>query len=1079
MSYPITRTKVILPKRHRDLLSRHRLLSMLDDLLEYRLTLIAAPAGYGKTSLLVDLAAQVEFPVCWLAIDPLDHDFLRFINHFVAAIQQQFPDFGGPSSSLFSNHAGSDLDREQVLRTIANDLYDHVQEHFALVLDDFHLIDSSLDVNQFINCFAQEMDENCHLVITSRSLLSLPDLPLMVGRSQVKGLSSEELAFHPEEIKGLYKIKYHQEMSNQDAERIAEETEGWVTGLLLSAETTRQGITNQSRTARAAGIDLYDYLAQQVLDQQTPEMQDFLLRTSLLEEFNEPLCQQALGDPVGEKSWGNLIQQLYQKNLFIQPVENEGTWLRYHHLFRDFLQQHFQQHFTDQARNLQLKLVEVYQAQGWLEKAYAVCRKLGDDQLLVDYIKSVSSDMFHTGQLSTLKTWLDDLSPALVELNPELLARRTMIACNIGDPKSGLWMLNRVLAMKSRVEDPALEALLHIRRATCHRLLGSYQQGLDDALKALRMTKEAADGKILVAESEREIGLNQYSLGRNQEAKSRLERSLACYLEEKDQRNTALVEMDLGLMEMNEGRYTAARSLYQQAFHFWEGLGNLNQLVSLCNNLGVVDYLTGEYREAFNWFTKALDYAQQTSNLRGTAYTLASLADFAFDFGALARTESYLHEGITLADEMGDSYLQIYLLLSKSALARRRGQLKSAREDLDTVYYRVKDSPPGNEVGKYHLENGLLLMEEKQLDQAYQEFQKAREIFITNNLPVETSHALIHLVRLDCLKGSLPDAETKLISVQKQIKQLGILQPLVLALSYQEDLISCLNDHLPANQFIKDIILGVNTFRSQLSSLLESLNFNLLPYDASPHPLLEIRSLGRVSVKRRGELISVPEWTKQKTVRELFFYLLSQEAGVSREEICLVFWPDSNPQQLKKQFKNALYRLRRAVGQEAILYHQPTRLYHFNWDLDYRHDVVEFQKALHQAEEEIDLENKIQLLQKAAALYQHPFAPSLEGIWSEPFRYRLYLDYEKTMLALAELQLAQGRPESCLEIIEELLGAVPSQEAAWRMAMRSYAVIGDRSGIERTFQRCRQALVQDLDLEPSEETFSLYQKLMI
>jgi len=239
MSNSITRTKVIIPRRHHDLLTRQRLLSMLDDLLEYRLILIAAPAGYGKTSLLVDLADQVEYPVCWLALDSLDKNFLRFINYFVAAIQEQFTEFGVASFSLINNLGGGDIDQEQVLRTIINDLYDHVQEHFALVLDDFHLIDSSLEINQFINRFVQEMDENFHLVIASRTLLGLPDLPLMVGRSQVKGLSFEELAFHPDEIITLLRNNYHQELSNQDAERIAEETEGWITGLLLYAETNR------------------------------------------------------------------------------------------------------------------------------------------------------------------------------------------------------------------------------------------------------------------------------------------------------------------------------------------------------------------------------------------------------------------------------------------------------------------------------------------------------------------------------------------------------------------------------------------------------------------------------------------------------------------------------------------------------------------------------------------------------------------------------------------------------------------------------------------------------------------------
>ena len=1073
MSYPITRTKIIPPRRHKDLLSRPRLLRLLDDLLEYRLTLVIAPAGYGKTTLLVDLAAQVEYPLCWLAIDPLDQDPLRFLNHFLAAIQQCFPDFGKPGLSLLEDLGGSDLDMEQILRTMINDLYDHVEQHFALVLDDYHLIEGMPWINQFINRFVQDTDENFHLVIISRSLLTLPDLPLMVGRSQVQGLSFEELAFDPEEIKELYKAKFEGELKDQDAKRIVDKTEGWITGFLLTAETIRGG-----GGARAAGIDLYDYLAQQVLDQQPRDMQDFLLRTSFLEEFNQNLCQKTLGQPSGKKSWGDLIQELQKKNLFIQPLESEGTWIRYHHLFRDFLQQHYQREFPDQARDLLIKLVEVYQEKGWLEKAYAACRKIGDEDRLVHYIKSVSSDLFHSGQLSTLKTWLDDLSPKLIEAHPELLARRTMIACDTGDPKTGLRMLNQALAAQTGEADPDLTALLHIRRSTCHRLLGDYQQGLDDALQARQMTQKMGKRKILIAEADREVGLNQERLGQSLEAKKHLKSSRARYLEADDRRNAALVEMDLGWMEMSAGHYPAARSLYQRAYHIWEALGNLNQLVSLCNNLGMLDYLTGDYREAYRWFTQALDHSQQTSNLRGKAYTLASLGDLAHNFGAHLQAESYFHDAGGLADQIGDSYLQTHLLLSKSSLARYRGQIGSAREILAQVYLRIKDSYPGNELGRYYLENGLQLKKEDQLDQAYQEIKKAVEILGANNQPLETSLALIHLAGIDCLKGSKPDAEEKLQSAHDLLDPLGKVQPLALHLASQEDLIACLNDLLPENPFVKDTTLGVNLFRSQLPSLLESMQFDQLPFDPALEPTLEIQALGRIRVKRQGELISVPEWTKQKTVRELFYFLLSHPDGLSREEICLEFWPDSNPQQLKKQFKNALYRLRRAVGPDAILYDQLTRLYQFNRDLDYRYDVEEFRGAVRDAEGEIDPKIKIELLQSAVDIYQGPFAATLEGIWSEPVRYGLTLDFEAAVLEVAEHQLSKGNPDAALKTLEGILSPDPAQEAACRLAMRCYSAASDRSGIERTYQRCRQALAQNLDAEPSPETRSLYQELM-
>ncbi|MCK5795492.1 MAG: hypothetical protein KAH12_12335, partial [Anaerolineales bacterium] len=430
-------------------------------------------------------------------------------------------------------------------------------------------------------------------------------------------------------------------------------------------------------------------------------------------------------------------------------------------------------------------------------------------------------------------------------------------------------------------------------------------------------------------------------------------------------------------------------------------------------------------------------------------------------------------------DEAGETYLQIYLLLSLAAIARRSGEYNRAKEYLDSVKFQTGENPSGIEMGNYHLERGCLLMGEDQLEGASAEFNAAQEVFLNINMLVETTIALIYLAVIEHLRGSVSNARDQLNRAQENIQSLCTLQPLIPVLADQLDFLSSLEDHFPADLFINDLIQAVNDFQIRLPGLLDSMAFNRLPYNTSLSPTLDISGLGRAQIKRNGELISVPEWTKQKTVRELFFYLLSQPEGASREEICVVFWPDSEPEQLKKQFKNALYRLRRAVGKDSVLYHQPTRLYHFNKALDYRYDVEEFQSAAKQAEQEADPEIKIQALQRAADLYQGPFAAALEGIWAEPVRYRLYRCYERTMLALAELQLNRGLFGASLETSELLLQSVPSQEAAWRLAMRSHAAQGDRSGITRVFQQCQKALAQDLDTEPSGETCSLYQQLMI
>ena len=291
-------------------------------------------------------------------------------------------------------------------------------------------------------------------------------------------------------------------------------------------------------------------------------------------------------------------------------------------------------------------------------------------------------------------------------------------------------------------------------------------------------------------------------------------------------------------------------------------------------------------------------------------------------------------------------------------------------------------------MGKYHRERGCLLMHEDQLEQASAEFRAAREVFSNAEMPVETITSLIYLARIDYLRGSLSEAHNHFNRAQEIILSLGTFQSMIPVLADQLDLLSSLGDHIPDDRFIKDLIHAVDDFQTSLPGLMESMEFNPPDHDPSLSPMLDIYSMGRVYLKRNGDLLTAPEWTKQKTVRELFFYLLNRSEGVNREEICVVFWPDSKPEQLKKQFKNALYRLRRAVGTDSILYHQPTRLYHFNRDLDYRYDVEAFQAAIKEADQETDPELKIQALQSAADLYQHPFAPTLDGIWAEPVRHQ-------------------------------------------------------------------------------------------
>ena len=291
---PVTRTRIVVPRRRSELLLRQRLLDLLDSLLDKKIVIVAAAAGYGKTSLLIDFADQLEVPVCWYAIDPLDKDPQRFIAHLIASIQVKFPKFGKSALTTLMNSPQGKVDLDRMITIMANDAYESISEHFLMVIDDYHLVTESSEVNYFISRFCQDTDENAHFIFSSRTLLSLPDLPLMVARNQVGGLSYEELAFNAQEIQSLFLQNYGRTLSDKAAEDLSIRSEGWITGLLLTSQIGEQDSQNRSRIARASGVGIGDYFLQ-VLEQQSHEVQEFMLRSALLEEFDAQLCEDVIG----------------------------------------------------------------------------------------------------------------------------------------------------------------------------------------------------------------------------------------------------------------------------------------------------------------------------------------------------------------------------------------------------------------------------------------------------------------------------------------------------------------------------------------------------------------------------------------------------------------------------------------------------------------------------------------------------------------------------------------------------------------------------------------------------------------
>ncbi len=508
---PILTTKINVPRRRTDLFSRQRLLDSLSDQLDNRLVIMAAPAGYGKTSLLVDFAHHTEWPFCWYTLDELDREPLRFIFYLVASIAAQFPGFGFRSTSVLQSMSQGELDLESAAAVIANDIQEHIQEHFVLVIDDYHLVDPVEAISVFISRLLELVDDNCHIILSSRKLISLPDLPLMVARGQVGGMSFDELAFAPFEIQALMLQNYRLLLSESEAQTAARNVEGWITGLLLGAQIRRPDGTIRLGVGRPNNVGLYDFLAEQVLETQTPEMKDFLLRSSLLEEIDANLCAETLSVLYPQApDFDRLIDQLFTQNLFVTPVGEERIFLRYHNLFKDFLQATMLKTRPQEARMILEKVVTVYNQRGEWERSYNLVRRVGSQEEVAGLIREVGTSLIASGRVMVLEEWLEALPAQAIHQDARLLSLRGGVAMKRGDPRTSLDYFNQALDRLRAESDPLALAETLIRRSSVLRSLGEYLAAQADAEEALRLTEGQEGLRALHAEALRVSGTNDY-----------------------------------------------------------------------------------------------------------------------------------------------------------------------------------------------------------------------------------------------------------------------------------------------------------------------------------------------------------------------------------------------------------------------------------------------------------------------------------------------------------------------------------------------------------------------------------------
>jgi ATP/maltotriose-dependent transcriptional regulator MalT/DNA-binding SARP family transcriptional activator len=1066
---PISRTKIILPRRRTELLSRKRLLDILFESLDKKLILVSAPAGYGKTSTLIDFATQSELPCCWLALDELDREPQRFIAYFIAALAERFPEFGGQSASILGGLTSlGQNDMERVLVTLVNETYEQIHEHFILVLDDFHLVDNIQPIQNFLNRFIQLVDENCHVVIASRILTSLPDLPLMVAREQVSGLSFSDLAFHADEIQALLAQNNNLRVSDAEAQKMIEKTEGWITGLQFSISSG-----DLSRSIPNTGVGLFDFLGQQVLERQSPAMQDFLLRTSIMEEFDVSICEMVLSPLYPEpQNWQGWISALVQNNLFVLPVGADGRWVRYHHLFRDFLRAHFEQLHPEEVKPILSRLGRAYEDLGEWEKAHHIYKKLNDNEVLTQMIERAGFSMLQRALL-TVESWLNDLPPSFLRTRPELLSIRGTIAYMKGNSREGLNLLNQAEHIfRESGNIPGLILTL-VRRATAYRFIGDYVASVKDADEVIQVTATSDDLQMLYAEALRVKGLSLFRMGHARQSVEALEKSFDLFVRMNHEPSMPVLLMETGMVYQAIGNYTEAGNMYEKALQIWRKEGNLSWQANLLNNLGILRQFQGEYEKAAQAFEEGLICAQRSAYTRMEALIFIAMGDLSAEMEDFRVAQLNYQHAKELVSEMNDRFLLYYLGMAQAILALLQNKPQEASQLIIDAAGLIRSGDSLYEQGLLNFVRGRLLLVEGNPSQAIVKLEEAGKCFSEDGRMMESDANRIWLAAAyHQLKNN---SAARLLTKNIPGGWGQVSHEILVAVHQARNWLEGLQRDAEVGSMVGDLLTRASRMAGKMPETRRHLH-RMAHVVQIPNPHLIIRAFGKATISVGGKLLTLSDWQTQ-SVRDLFFFFLTSQKPLTREQVGQALWPDiDEPPKIKLRFKNDIYRLRRAVGQDVITYEDV--LYKFNRALDFEYDVEAFESFLARAKSTKDVGEQITLYQKAVDLVTGRFLDEIYADWAMIERERLSQVFLTALHTLAELLQKQAQPEQALAACQRALDYEPTFEAAYSLSMQVYHRMGDRASVIRTYQLCRETLHRQIGLMPSKETEQLYRRLI-
>jgi LuxR family maltose regulon positive regulatory protein len=1083
------RTKLLPPRAVSELLTRPRLTERLQANLNAPITMIAADAGCGKTTLIADFIRHQNRQTVWYQLDHTDADPFVFLGYIAQGIKNFAPDFGETIFPYLAE-ANEELLRfpERAVDLLLNEILQTIEQPLILVLDDYHHIGRETIVHKLVDRLLQYSSDMLHLIITTRDL---PPLAIMRRRTQSAALviTREDLLFNDDEVRELFRQTLNVELKDEEIAEYRSRTHGWITALQLVRQVAEQEIHSQTDTPtlnlheilQQSEKDIFDYFAEEVFSREPEEIQKLLLYLSLLEALPLDACSQIFPD----MRCSATLPELVQKNVFLTVV-GEGSSneeYRLHPLFRDFLLRRLRSEIGRSGmaseRN---RIADFFLENNEWDKALPYLLEAENFERATEVIAEKGGEWIASGAFTSLGIFAEKIPLENLEKYPLALLHKAEIARLQGEMEKSSNLLQRAVKLLNKQKDKSGEAEALHSLASLARRKGKCPDAFVYLEKAEKLVGEDSETYLKCANTR---GLCLILSGEWTKAEQQFRYALELAEKLSNEQFIRIITHNLALPPGFRGDFGEALRWFKRIFRSDQPDKQLPQEAIGHLNVARLHLYRGEFDETEKHLERALELCQlyNLKSLRGEIFE--SYGNFYRDKNDFAHAVEFYERALKSYEEAGINIFEREIEEERARFFLLRGDLVKARGLLENLI--VARQNLNNEVG---LNTAKLCL-----------FQVRLSLRETENLvgEIEEIIAFFHAQNLYYYEAlaSLLLAET-FYAAENRKEMIAPLQR-ALDLSARFDYEHWLRGEIRRSpQLFKDEEVFEKLpldLRQELQAPkahaagagAESSSFTTyhIPLTTSPVVDLTIKTLGHVEIFRDVTKPFAPDaWTTRRA-RDIFCYIAtSKHRRVDKEVLIEAFWGDEDFEAVEKNFHPTISHIRKALNsrqsfkQNFLVFRDGA--YQLNPELSYSIDTEEFETAIAEAENakrEKDARAFRTHLETAHALYRGEFMSGVYEDWAEERRPYYVEQFSRVLSALAKLSFSEKSWSNALKFANEILHEDPYREDMHRLVMKVFSAQSKPAAVKEQYETLQNLLKKELGVEPAPETKRVFQEL--